>query len=181
MNSKNVAVIGVSSSPVKAGSPILKSILDFGFEGNVYPVNPNLGSLMGLPVYAGIKDIEGQVDLAVISTAPKTVPGVLKECVEKKIKAVIINTEGFAEAGEEGKRLQQDIASIMQPALDFLNTLDIGDPFLILALMTDKDVIKLARTPVKDARTFNSTTVSEIAPFLEQIGKVDLCDPDLDW
>ena len=77
MNSKSVAIIGVSSDPNKAASPILSNMLDFGFEGKVYPVNPRLDSVMGLPVSASVKDIEGQVDLAIISTPPKTVPGIL--------------------------------------------------------------------------------------------------------
>ena len=114
MNSKSVAIIGVSSDPNKAASPILKNMLDFGFKGRVYPINPRLDSVMGLPVYASVKDVEGQVDLAIISTPPKTVPGILKDCVEKKIKAAIINTEGFAEVGEQGKKLQLEVANIVK-------------------------------------------------------------------
>ncbi len=76
---------------------------------------------------------------------------------------------------------QQDVGSIMQPVLDFLDMLKIGDPFLLLALMTDKDVASLAAEPMKDMRAFNHTSVSEIAPHLQKIGKVDLCNPDLDW
>jgi acetyltransferase len=114
MNSKSVAIIGVSSDPNKAASPILSKMLDFGFEGKVCPVNPRLDSIMGLPVYASVKDVEGQVDLAIISTPPKTVPDILKECVEKKVKAAIINTEGFAEVGEKGKKLQQEVANIVK-------------------------------------------------------------------
>jgi len=114
MNSKSVAVIGVSSNPEKAASPILKNMLDFGFKGKVYPVNPRLESFMGLPAYASVKDIVGEVDLAVISTSPKAVPDILKECVEKNVRAAIINSEGFAEVGEEGKKLQQKLADIVK-------------------------------------------------------------------
>jgi acyl-CoA synthetase (NDP forming) len=56
MNSKSVAIIGVSSDLNKAASPILKNMLDFGFKGKVYPINPRLDSVMGLPVYASVKD-----------------------------------------------------------------------------------------------------------------------------
>jgi len=116
MRSRSVAIIGVSSNFKKAGSPILKNMLDFGFKGKVYPINPRLNSIMGLPVHASVKDIEGQVDLAIISTPPKTVPSILTECSEKKIKAVIINSEGFAETGEEGRKLQQEVANILKSA-----------------------------------------------------------------
>lgn len=70
---------------------------------------------------------------------------------------------------------------IMGPVLEFIDGLKLGDPFLILALMTDKNVLRLHHTPMKDMATFNQTSVSEIVPHLNTIGKVDLCDPDLNW
>jgi len=76
---------------------------------------------------------------------------------------------------------QQNVESIMGPVLDFLTMIDIGDPFLLLALMTDKDVATLAGTSMKDMQAFNQTAVSEIAPYLQKIGTIDLCDPDLNW
>jgi dGTP triphosphohydrolase len=75
----------------------------------------------------------------------------------------------------------QKIDGTMRPVLDFLSGLNIGDPFLLLALMTDKDVTMLAAEPMKDMRAFNRTAVSEIVPWLPEIGEVDLCSPDLDW
>jgi dGTPase len=75
----------------------------------------------------------------------------------------------------------QKVENIMQPVLEFLEMLKIGDPFLLLALMTDKDVANLAAQPMKDLPAFNRTTVSRIVPYLQRIGKIDLCDPDLDW
>ena len=114
VNAKSIAIIGVSSNPEKAASPILKNMLDFGFKGKVYPINPRLDSFMGLPVYASIKDIAGEVDLAIISTPPKTVPNILKECVDKRVRAAIINSEGFAEVGGEGKKLQRELVNIVK-------------------------------------------------------------------
>jgi dGTPase len=76
---------------------------------------------------------------------------------------------------------QQDVEGTMRPVLDFLKMINIGDPFLLLALMTDKDVAALAAEPMKDMQAFDRTAVSEIAPYLEEIGPIDLCDPDLDW
>jgi dGTPase len=76
---------------------------------------------------------------------------------------------------------QQDVESIMRPVLDFLSMIKVGDPFLLLTLMTDKDVASLAAQPMKDMQAFNHTAISEIVPHLQKIGKVDLCDPDLDW
>ncbi len=76
---------------------------------------------------------------------------------------------------------QQNVRYTMEPVLEFLTMLDIGDPFLLLALMTDKDVVMLASEPMKDMQAFNRTAISEIAPYLTTIGKIDLCDPDLNW
>lgn len=98
-----------------------------------------------------------------------------------------------SEVGEKFQRLrtlmyevyvrvtQQDVDNTMRPVFEFLKMIDIGDPVLLLALMTDKDVATLAAEPMKDIQAFNCTTVSEIAPYLQGIGTVDLCDPDLNW
>ena len=76
---------------------------------------------------------------------------------------------------------QQNVEYTMGPVLEFLTMIRVGDPFLLLALMTDKDAIYLASKPMKDMSAFNRTAVSEIVPHLEKIGKIDLCNPDLDW
>jgi hypothetical protein len=76
---------------------------------------------------------------------------------------------------------QQDVGPYMEPVLEMLTTLKIGDPFLILALMTDKDVRSLVNAPMRDMQAFHRTAVNEIVPYLHEIGTVDLCDPDLDW
>lgn len=76
---------------------------------------------------------------------------------------------------------QQDMNSTLGPVLEFLQNLNLCDPFLLLALMTDKDVSTILAEPMKDMRAFNLTGVSEITPYLAEIGTVDLCDPDLDW
>lgn len=76
---------------------------------------------------------------------------------------------------------EQNVEKIMGPAFDLLAMLKIGNPFLLLALMTDRDVVNLAAEPMKDLQAFNRTTIREIAPYLHTIGTVDLCDPDLNW
>lgn len=73
---------------------------------------------------------------------------------------------------------QQNVEAVLRPVLDFLDMIKIGDP---LALMTDKDAISLSRESMKDMQAFNRTAVSEIVPYLQRIGKIDLCDPGLDW
>jgi dGTPase len=76
---------------------------------------------------------------------------------------------------------QQKVGDILGPVHDFLEMLKIGDPFLLLALMTDKDALLISQTPMRDAHLFRRTALSEIAPYLKEIGEIDLCDPGLDW
>jgi len=76
---------------------------------------------------------------------------------------------------------QQNVGEVMEPVLEFLRILNLADPFLLLALMRDRDVLLLAREPVKDMRTFNRTALAEMVPYLGDIGEIDLCDPDLNW
>lgn len=76
---------------------------------------------------------------------------------------------------------RQDVGEILEPLLEFINNLNLGDPFLILSLMTDSDVINLWEKPMRSIDDFKQTAVWEIVPHLEQIGKVDMCNPDLDW
>ncbi len=76
---------------------------------------------------------------------------------------------------------QQDVGPILEPVLRFLERLDIGDPFMLLALLNDEDAIKISRATMRDMRLFNETSLSEIVEHLPKIGKVDLCDPDLNW
>lgn len=77
--------------------------------------------------------------------------------------------------------IEQNAKKIMEPVLDFLTRLGIGDPFLFMSLMTDNDVVNLASEPVKSMEHLRRTAVAEMLPYLEEIGKVDLCDPCLDW
>jgi dGTPase len=77
--------------------------------------------------------------------------------------------------------VQQDPRETLEPVLEFLRQLKIGDPFLLLALMTDQDVLHMAAQPMKNLAHLQQTAVAEIIPHLEKIGKVNLCDPDLDW
>lgn len=76
---------------------------------------------------------------------------------------------------------EQNVEATMEPLLHFLQQLDLCDPFLLLALMNDEEALMLAAEPMKDMRLFNRTGLSEIVPYLQEIGPIDLCDPNLDW
>ena len=99
---KSIAVVGVSADENAFGTRYLTALLNFGFKGKLFPVNPRGGSLFGLTVYPGVGDIPESVDLAVISVPGRAVPGILESCLMKGIKAAIVLSAGFSETGEEG-------------------------------------------------------------------------------
>jgi acyl-CoA synthetase (NDP forming) len=109
LDPRSVAVIGASRSPFKWGSIILKHVLEGGFGGKVYPVNPREEVIMGLRAYPKVPE---ETDLALIVTPAKTVPPLLKECAERGVKAAVIISAGFRETGGEGEKLEEELVKI---------------------------------------------------------------------
>ncbi len=108
----SVAVIGVSSKPDNLGRNIVGNLVEYGFNGIVYAVGPRGGMIETRRIYHTVADIPDSVDLAVIMTPAKTVPGVLEECGQKGIRWAIIESAGFREYGEEGRQLEQQLVEI---------------------------------------------------------------------
>jgi acetyltransferase len=106
---KSVAVVGASNAPEKYGYIILKNILDAGFAGAVYPVNPKATEILGRPCTRSIAELPTGVDLAVIIIPAKAVPQAVADCGQRGIQAAIIISGGFAESGEEGAALQREV------------------------------------------------------------------------
>lgn len=100
-NARSVAVVGASANPEKTGHIILKNIIEGGFAGRVYPVNPKAEEILGLPAHASLKAIEGPVDVAVIVVPSKFVPDVMEEAGEKGVSGVVVISGGFAETGND--------------------------------------------------------------------------------
>ena len=99
---KNVLVIGVSPEPANMGKNIVLNLLKFGYQGEILSVGVKKGVICGQRIYQSLNEIDHQIDLAVILTPAKTVPGVLEQCGRKGIKCVAIETGGFSETGKEG-------------------------------------------------------------------------------
>jgi len=108
-----IAVIGASDNPRKVGSMGVRSLVEGGFEGKIYPVNPDLSELFGLKAYPSVKAIPGEVDLAIIAIPAQLTLPVIEECVAKGIRAIIMFTSGFKELGTEiGLDLQDRIRDV---------------------------------------------------------------------
>jgi len=108
---KSVAVIGASRESGKVGHDVLKNLIDYEFGGRIYPVNPKADEILGLPCFPSIKDIPGQVDLAVLVIPARFALGAIEDCAEKKVPAVIIITAGFKEVGREGAELERKVVA----------------------------------------------------------------------
>lgn len=109
-----VAVIGASADEGKLGYAVLRNILDSGYTGPVYGVNPREEEILGVPVYPAVTDIPAQVDLAVVVIPGRFVPEVLEECGQKGCKGVIVISAGFREVGAEGQRAEQRLVEIAE-------------------------------------------------------------------
>ena len=111
LDAKSVAIIGASKNKTKRGYQAIKTLKADGFEGQIYPVNPKEDMILGLPCYKDITDIEGPVDLALITTPARTIPGILRKCGEKKVSGAVIIAGGFRELGAKGKELEQQVVT----------------------------------------------------------------------
>ena len=112
----SVAVVGASTDPNKLGYSVLENLVEGGFSdiGKVYPINPGADSILGLKAYSSVLEVPESIDLAVVVIPYKFVAGVLEECGEKGIPAVIVITAGFREAGVEGLQREQELIQIAE-------------------------------------------------------------------
>ena len=109
----SVAVIGVSKEPQKFGYQVLQNLLQAGFPGNIYPVNPKGGDILGLSVRKALSEIEEPPDLAVITVPAAAVAAVVQDCGEAGVKGLIIITGGFREVGPKGKELENKLREVI--------------------------------------------------------------------
>jgi acetyltransferase len=111
LNARSVAIIGASNNKTKRGYQAINTLLNDGYEGDIYPVNPKADQILGLTCYKDVTDIQGFVDLALITTPARTIPGILKKCGEKGVSGAVIIASGFRELGKKGKALEDEVIS----------------------------------------------------------------------
>ncbi|MBN2098130.1 MAG: CoA-binding protein [Dehalococcoidia bacterium] len=111
----NVAVFGSLREIPGTAYWVVRNMLHFGFRGDIYPINPDpskYGEVLGLKSYADINEVGEAVDLAVVITPPPTIPEIVQKCATGGVKAAIVLSEGFTEAGEGGAELQRQLTEI---------------------------------------------------------------------
>lgn len=106
---KSVAVFGASDRADSVGQIVFRNMLESGFKGLLYPINSKHPEVQGKPAFASIADIGEPVELVVIATPPQTVPGIIESCGIRGVRAAVIITAGFGEAGDEGGTLEKDL------------------------------------------------------------------------
>ena len=105
-----VAVIGASSEEGKIGNSVMKNLINGGYKGEIYPINPSADEIMGRKAYKSVKDVPGTIDVAVFAIPAKFVAQALIEVGEKKIPGAVLIPSGFAETGNvEGQKQLQEI------------------------------------------------------------------------
>ena len=107
-----VAVVGASADPTKLGHAVLSNVIEHGFTGDIYPINPKADAILGRQAYASVLDVPGPLDLVVIVVPSKFVAGVLEECGQKSVKGVITITAGFREVGPQGLAMEKELVAI---------------------------------------------------------------------
>jgi len=113
---RSVAVIGASREQGKVGHDVLRNLIQYGFKGRIYPVNPKATEVLGLPCYPSVEAVPGEVDLAIIVVPAAATLTVMEECARKKVAAAIIITAGFRETGREGAERERRLVEIARRA-----------------------------------------------------------------
>ncbi|MGH7248714.1 MAG: acetate--CoA ligase family protein, partial [Pseudomonadota bacterium] len=110
MRPKSIAVIGASAEDGKIGNSVMKNLINGGYQGAIYPVHPSATDILGRKVYKSVKDVPGDIDVAVFCIPAKFVAGALTEVGEKKIPGAVLIPSGFAETGNvAGQKEIQEI------------------------------------------------------------------------
>ena len=115
-NPESVAIVGASQQKGKVGYEILKNMIEAGFEGRIFPINPKAQSIQGLECHGDLESLGQTPDLVIIIVPAKIVPAIMQQCAKVGVKSVIVITAGFKEVGEEGRELEKKISRIARQA-----------------------------------------------------------------
>jgi acetyl coenzyme A synthetase (ADP forming)-like protein len=143
---RSVAVVGASRRPGAVGGELLRKVLDGGFTGTVYAVNPHEGTIRGLPAYRSVAALPGPVELAIVTVPAEQVADVAAECAAAGVSSLLVVSAGFGEAGEKGRRRQRELLRICR-----LSGMRLIGPNCLGVVNTDPEVCLdatfAARTP----------------------------------
>ncbi|MDA0655810.1 MAG: acetate--CoA ligase family protein [Proteobacteria bacterium] len=113
---RSIAVIGASADFHKLNGRVMKFLIDHGFQGAIYPVNPKYDEIAGIPCYPSVDDLPEAADLAVITVPAKLVNDAVAACGRKGVKAAVLFSSGFREVGGDGIRLEEELVATAKRA-----------------------------------------------------------------
>ncbi|NLE94739.1 MAG: hypothetical protein GX600_03500 [Dehalococcoidia bacterium] len=113
---RSVAVVGASDDAAKYGHKVLRNIIEGGFPGGIYPVNPRAGTVMGLKSYGSLRDVPQPLDLACIAIPAEQVISAVKDAIAAGVRSLVIISAGFGETGPDGMQRQMEIGTLCRQA-----------------------------------------------------------------
>lgn len=111
---KNVAVVGASRQENSIGYKIFRHLIEGNFKGTLYPINQQADSISGVKAYSSVEDIPGEIDLAIIAVPAIQVNKIAEKVIAKGARGLVVVSAGFAEAGEEGKKIQDELVKTVR-------------------------------------------------------------------
>jgi acetyltransferase len=109
---ESIALYGASDKPDSVGGVVFKNLLTSGFKGRIYAINPKRDEVQGQKAFSSLDDIDETVDLAVVATPARSIPGIVEACGERGVKMMLILSAGFRETGVEGRRLEDRVTEL---------------------------------------------------------------------
>jgi acyl-CoA synthetase (NDP forming) len=111
---RSIAILGASADFNKLNGRTLKALIDKGYAGRLYPVNPKYSEIAGLPCYPDVASLPGAVDLAVVALPAQHVPQTLRELGTKGVAAAVVFSPGFSEIGGDGVALERELKAAIR-------------------------------------------------------------------
>lgn len=112
LSPRGIAVVGASEGTEKVGGRVMHSLIQHGYEGRLFAVNPRGGVIHGRETVKAIEELPDGVDLAFLTIPARMVADTLRECARKGIRNVCVGSSGFADAGENGRKLQDELVDL---------------------------------------------------------------------
>jgi acetyltransferase len=111
---KSVVLFGASDKQDSVGGVVFRNLLTSGFKGRIFAINPKRDEVQGQKAFSSLEEIDEVVDLAVVATPAKSIPGIVEECGEHGVKMMLILSAGFRETGAEGRRLEDQVTQLVR-------------------------------------------------------------------
>ncbi len=158
---ESIAIIGASANFSSISGKPVKILLQHNFPGDIYPVNPRYEEIGGLKCYPSVLDVPGQIDLAIVAVSASRLMSIVKDCIAKKVRNLLLFSSGFAEIGESGRKIQDEVAQLAKA-----NNIRIIGPNSAGCLNVKDSIPMSFATTLESAERFQSGNVG----FVSQSG-----------